>query len=127
MIKLSKSSCNLAYLNQVSNTNHNAADKPVTHYLPHHGVIRKESQTTKLKIVYDGSARDVGDDYSLNDCLQKGPNFIPKLFEILIKFRWNSVAIPADIEKAFLMIGINEADRDVLRFCGSSIPMKHLR
>ena len=95
-------------------------------------MIRQHSQTTKLRIVYDGSARDVGDNYSLNDCLQKGPNFIPKLFEILIKFRWNTVALTADIEKAFLMIGINEADRDVLRFLWFKHPnetseMIHLR
>ena len=114
--KIIKEQLRLGILEPVSDTNHSAAGKPVIHYLPHHGVIRKESQTTKLRIVYDGSARDVGDDYSLNDCLQKGPNLILKLFEILIKFRWNSVGITADIEKAFLMIGINEADRDVLGF-----------
>jgi len=39
------------------------------HYLPHHGVVCQESETTKLRIVYNGSAREVGDDYSLNDCL----------------------------------------------------------
>ena len=108
--KIIKEQLRFGILEPVSDINHSDAGKPVIHYLPHHGVIRKESQTTKLRIVYDGSACDVGDD----DCLQKGPNFIPKLFEILIKFRWNSVAITADIEKALLMIGINEAARDVL-------------
>ena len=98
-------------------------DNRVIHYLPHHGVVRKDSQTTKLRVVYDGSARAIGDEYSLNDCLQKGPNYIPKLFDILIRFRWNYVAITADIEKAFLMIRICEMDRDALRFCGSSNPV----
>ena len=86
------------------------------HYLPHHGVVRTSSQTTKLRIVYDGSARAAGDDCSLNDCLQKGPNYIPKLFEVLIRFRFHRVAVAADIEKAFLMVGIREPDRDLLRF-----------
>ena len=86
------------------------------HYLPHHGVIRQDSETTKLRIVYDGSAKAVGDEYSLNDYLLTGPNSIPKLFNILIQFRWNPVAITADIEKAFLMISIKPSDRDFLRF-----------
>ena len=45
-----------------------------------------------------------------------GPNLIPKLFDILIRFHWNTIAITADIEKAFLMIGINQRDRNLLHF-----------
>ena len=90
--------------------------KPSVHYLPHHGVLRQDSETTRLRIVYNGSAKAYGAEQSLNDCLQTGPNYIPKLFDILIQFRWHKIAITADIEKAFLMIHINEADRDFLRF-----------
>ena len=97
------------------------SDKMI-HYLPHHGVVRMSSDTTKLRIVYDGSARSVGDNYSLNDCLQKGPNYIPKLFEVLIRFRCHQIAVTADIEKAFLMVGIKESDRDLLRFLWLKTP-----
>ena len=41
---------------------------------------------------------------------------IPKLFHILVKFRLHPIALVADIEKVFLMIGITEEDRDKLRF-----------
>ena len=34
----------------------------------------------------------------------------------LAKFRWNAVPLTADIEKAFLMVGIKQKDRDMLRF-----------
>ena len=86
------------------------------HYLPHHGVIRKNRETTKLRIVYDGSAKSPGQQLSLNDCLPTGPNYIPQLADVLARFRWHRMAITADIEKAFLMIGIQENQRNMLRF-----------
>ena len=41
---------------------------------------------------------------------------IPHLFNILVKFRSHAVGLVADIEKAFLMVGIADVDRDMLRF-----------
>lgn len=52
----------------------------------------------------------------MNDCLEIGPNYTPHVFDTLVKFRWNSIGVTADIEKAFLMIGIKSSDRDALRF-----------
>ena len=43
------------------------------HYLSHHGVFQHDKRTTKLRVVYDTSARTDGP--SLNDCLYTGPNF----------------------------------------------------
>ena len=86
------------------------------HYIPHHAVIRQNRETTKLRVVYDGSAKSKDQQYALNDCLETGPNYIPQLLEVLLRFRWNPIAISADIEKAFLMVGINPNDRDMLRF-----------
>ncbi len=84
------------------------------HYLPHHGVFRHDKQTTKLRIVYDGSAKSNGP--SLNECLHSGPKFGQHILEILLRFRAHRVALVADIEKAFLMISVADHDRDVLRF-----------
>ena len=85
-----------------------------TCYLPHHA-IRPEKSTTKYRIVVDASAKS-SDGISLNDCLHKGPNLTPLLYDILIRFRTKSIALTADITKAFLMISIAEPDRDYLRF-----------
>ena len=86
------------------------------HYSPHHAVVRKDRQTTKVRVVYDGSAKSSKQDRSLNDCLEVGDNYIPLIFDMLLNFRWNTVGLTADIEKAFLMVGIQEQDRDMLRF-----------
>lgn len=86
------------------------------HYLPHQAVIRKDAETTKLRIVYDASAKEDKNETSLNDCLHTGPSFTPLLFEILVRFRENRVALVGDIEKAFLNISVNVNDRDCMRF-----------
>ena len=84
------------------------------HYLPHHAVMQQDKQTTKLRIVYDASAKCDGP--SLNECLYTGPKFDQSILNILLRFRTQQVALTADIEKAFLMVSMSQNDRDVLRF-----------
>ena len=72
--------------------------------------------TTKLRVVFDGSAKENEGKQSINDYLETGPNYIPSLFETLVKFRSYPIALCADIEKAFLQIEIKSEDRDKLRF-----------
>lgn len=94
--------------------NHDLSKDHPVHYLPHHCVIQKE-KTTKLRIVYDASAK-TKDNFSLNDCLFRGPLMLEDLTGILIRFRENEIGIVADVEKAFLQIGLQDSDRDVTRF-----------
>ncbi|GFV32399.1 uncharacterized protein TNCV_1676851 [Trichonephila clavipes] len=84
-------------------------------YLPHRAVIRTDKTTSKLRIVFDASSH-AKSQLSLNDCLHTGLNFIPNLFFLLIKFRVNPIAFVADIKMAFLMIEIDESERDFTRF-----------
>ena len=84
------------------------------HYLPHHAVVRQDKSTTNLKIVYDASAK--ADGPSLNECLYTAPPLHKKIFDLLLRFRTQPVALIADIEKAFLMIKVKETDQEVLRF-----------
>ncbi|XP_028409306.1 uncharacterized protein LOC114531905 [Dendronephthya gigantea] len=86
------------------------------HYLPHQAVIRREAVTTKLRIVYDASSKEGKSGTSLNDCLHVGPSLNPLLYSILIRFRENRIALVGDIEKAFLNVEVDKADRDCLRF-----------
>ncbi|XP_037520857.1 uncharacterized protein LOC119397504 [Rhipicephalus sanguineus] len=84
------------------------------YYMPHRGVVRTGSETTKLRVVFDASSKASGK-LSLNDVLYAGPNLNPSLSDILIRFRVHNVAIMSDIEKAFLQIELAE-ERDALRF-----------
>lgn len=87
----------------------------VMYYMPHKEVIREDATTTKLRIVFDASSHAKGC-RSLNECLVTGPNLNPELLQVLLRFRWYSVATTTDIKKAFLQIATREDDRDACRF-----------
>ena len=76
--------------------------------------MREDKQTTKVRIVYDASTKSTGT--ALNDCLHAGPSLLSEIPDVLMRFRHYRVAWAAVTEKAFLMVQIKEADRDVLRF-----------
>ena len=86
------------------------------HYLSHHPVLTPAKHTTKLRVVYDASLKAKKGDNSLNDCLYRGPILLPDLCGMLLHLRQYPIVILADIEKAFLQVGIQEKDRDVTRF-----------
>ena len=52
---------------------------------------------------------------SLNDCLETGPNLLPKIFEILLRNRFKRYIIVGDIQKAFHQIEVDPEDRDAQR------------
>ena len=99
-------------------------------YIPHKGVVKESSDTTKLRIVYDVSAKANQTSPSLNECLNTGPPLQNKLWDVLVQQRAFPVMVSGDIRQAFLQIRIKEAERDVLRFHwrkdGSS-PLETLR
>ncbi|KYN19129.1 hypothetical protein ALC57_08543, partial [Trachymyrmex cornetzi] len=56
------------------------------YYMPHHAVMKEESDTTKVRIVFDASMKS-NTGMSLNDILMTGPTIQAKLFLHLIRFR----------------------------------------
>ena len=79
-------------------------------FIPHHGVIRKN----KIRVVYNASAKPWKGS-SLNDCLSPGPNMLADLGSILLRFRSFRYPLIADVEKAFLMVGVKTEDREYLK------------
>ncbi len=96
------------------------AEKPghdeSAHYLSHHAVVRREKSTTKVRVVFDGSAKKGESTFSINECLEKGPNLVPHLFDVLVKFRGYPIGNAADVEKAFHQIEIHPDERKMLQF-----------
>ena len=91
-------------------------ESELVHYIPHHGVIRADKATTKLRIVYDASCKASKADCSLNECLYRGEVILADLGGLLLRFRVNKIAVVSDIEKAFLQVGLQLSERDVTRF-----------
>lgn len=78
-------------------------------YCPHHPVLRPESTTTKLRVVYNGSAAS-SSGLSLNDVLMTGPTIQQDTFNILIRFRIPKYVLIADLEKMFRQILVHLLD-----------------
>ncbi|XP_076546700.1 uncharacterized protein LOC143305767 [Osmia lignaria lignaria] len=84
------------------------------YYMPHHAVIKTTSATTKVRVVFDASAKSETN-ISLNDRLMIGPTIQDKLFEHLVRFRTHAYVLTADIEKMYRQILVHPQDRKYQR------------
>lgn len=78
-------------------------DKPVNKplsFFPHQVVVRKDSITSQIKIVFYVSSHELGQ-LRLNYCLYQEINLNATTFHVLIFFRLNAGAFLADIVKEF--------------------------
>ena len=87
-----------------------------TFYMPHKPVVRESASTTKVRMVFDASAKPHPLANSVNECMYTGPSLQPLLWDILIRARISTHLVLADIQKAFLQTGVREEDRDAFRF-----------
>ena len=70
-------------------------------YIPHKPVKRETSTTTKLRIVFDASAKPREKSPSLNECLETGPSLENLLWNVLVRNRVKPVALTADIKPSY--------------------------
>ena len=85
------------------------------YYMPVHAVFKDSSTTTKVRAVFDASAKTTSHK-SLNDLLAVGPTLHPTLDQILLRFRGYAVAISADITKMYREVLLHPDDRPLHRF-----------
>lgn len=89
------------------------APPPEIWYLPHFPIVKMNKSTTKVRVVFDCSAKCNG--ISLNDVIHAGPKLQRELFDVLIRFRHNPVALVCDIQEMYLQIEIEAEDRPLFR------------
>ena len=88
-------------------------------YLPIHAVTKMSSTTTKLRAVFDASAKS-STGVSLNDQLLVGPTVHSPLIDVLLRFMQFRITITTDISKMYRAVGLVEEDRDLHRFVWKS-------
>ncbi|XP_012543645.1 uncharacterized protein LOC105841073 [Monomorium pharaonis] len=79
---------------------------PHSYYLPHHGVWKEHSSTTKLRVVFNGSS-PTNTGHSLNDVLYTGHKLQNDLFDVLTWFRLFRYAFSTDVEKMYRQIRVH--------------------
>ena len=83
-------------------------------YLPMHTVKKEYSTTTKIRAVFDASAKS-SSGVSLNDLVLVGPTVHSLLIDVL-RFRLHRVALTTDVSKMYRAIELVPEDRDLHRF-----------
>ncbi|XP_057670066.1 uncharacterized protein LOC130902185 [Diorhabda carinulata] len=96
-------------IGEVSEVNHEDA-----YYLPHHGILRMHSATTKLRTVFDASARTTSG-VSFNELQLKGPVIQDDLVSILLRFRQYKYVVTADIEKMYRQVLVSKDQHKMQR------------
>lgn len=86
-----------------------------TYYLPHYAVKKTKRDITKWRIVFDASSHEKGFP-SLNEVLEIGPNLLPDVLSVLLRFRLGQYALQGDVSQSFLHLLLDPADRDLTRF-----------
>ena len=85
------------------------------YYMPIHAVHKQSSSTTKLRAVFDASAKSTSQ-VSLNDMLAVGTTIQPTLDQTLLRFRTYPIAISGDISKMYREVVLSPGDRSLHRF-----------
>ncbi|XP_062525656.1 uncharacterized protein LOC105842393 isoform X1 [Bombyx mori] len=98
----------------------------ISYFMPHHGVLRENSLTTKLRTVFDCSAV-TSTGLSFNDIQHIGPTVQDDLLSILIRFRQHKFVVTSDIEKMYRQIYVNNKQRCLQQIFWRSHPSQPIK
>ena len=91
--------------------------------MPVHIVRKETSSTTKVRAVFDASAKS-SSGISLNETFLVGPTVHPPLIAVLLRFRSHRIALTTDVYRAVALIA---ADKDLHHFVWRSSQAETLR
>ncbi|XP_054709016.1 uncharacterized protein LOC129218718 [Uloborus diversus] len=91
------------------------------YYIPHHAVLRPDSVSTPLRVVFDASAK-TNEGSSLNSILFNGGIVQQDLFSIALRFRKHQYAFSADIKKMYRQILVDPEDRELQKILWKTDP-----
>ena len=74
-------------------------------YLPQPPVVKENRETSKVRIVFDGSSKYKGEP-SINELLEARPCLLPLLYDSHLRFHLGPFVITEDIRPAFLQIPV---------------------
>ncbi|XP_075235031.1 uncharacterized protein LOC142332470 [Lycorma delicatula] len=112
---------NLGHMSELNSKDLLIPDSEVF-YLPHHAVFKETSLTTKLRVVFDGSAKS-SNGLSLNDTLMIGPTVQQDLFSIILRFRVHNYVIT----KMYRQILVTQKDSNLQRMLWRENPEQDLK
>lgn len=92
-------------------------------YLPHHAVVKESSSTTKVRVVFDASAKTTNEK-SLNEILLPGPALQNDLPAVLLNWRKHRYVFMADIQKMYRCIAMHQDDAQFQRILWRDDPAK---
>ncbi|XP_017462863.1 PREDICTED: uncharacterized protein LOC108356256 [Rhagoletis zephyria] len=78
----------------------------IKYFMPHHGVLRPSSTTTKLRVVFNGSSPTTSG-YSLNDITLTGEKIQLDITDILLWVRQHKYVFATDITKMYRQIMVH--------------------
>ncbi|XP_024875147.1 uncharacterized protein LOC112456681 [Temnothorax curvispinosus] len=90
-------------------------------YIPHHPVIREDSVTTHLRVVFNASCLTANGS-SLNDHLLTGPKLQQDLPAVLLQWRQSRYVYTADITKMYRQIRVDPRDGNYQRILWTPNP-----
>ncbi|XP_033225968.1 uncharacterized protein LOC117178654 [Belonocnema kinseyi] len=85
-----------------------------TYYLPQHVVLKPDSTTTKIRVVFDGSSK-TSSVLSLNEVQHVGPTVQGDPISIVLRFRKHKIVLSADVAKMYRCIYVDEEQRRLQR------------
>lgn len=84
------------------------------YFIPHHGVFKQHGHVSKLRTVFDASAK-TSTTVSLNDTLLTGEKLQTNICDIILNFRTHNVVFSCDIRQMYRQIKVKLSDQSFQR------------